>query len=122
MKLLVSAVLLALILFAPSCSGTKSLTASEKAKLDPQLLVLLQDENIVESDYSISLRQDGTKQYAVIIRGTNPEELRAAGIALQAVMGDVITARVTKEELRKVVALPSVRAVQNSSKDFPNNP
>lgn len=122
MKPLVSIVSFVVACFFFACDSMKPLSPSEKAKLDPQLLMLLQSENIVESDYSISTRADGATQYAVIIRGSNPEELRAAGIALQAVIGDVMTARVTKEELRKILTLPSVRAVENSSKDFPNNP
>lgn len=93
------------------------LTDAERAKLDPALIALLKREDVVEKEYVVSTRADGAKQYAVIIRSTSPEELRAAGIPVEAVVGDVITARVTKEELRKLVALSSVRAVTNSGRD-----
>ncbi|HXG37426.1 MAG TPA: hypothetical protein VNL36_01505 [Bacteroidota bacterium] len=101
-----------------ACRTTAPLTDAEKAKLDPALIALLEREDTVEGDYVVSARANGEKQYAVIIRSTRPEELRAAGIPIEAVVGDVITARVTKEELRKLVSLPSVRAVTNSGRDY----
>lgn len=103
-----------------ACRSAAPLTDTEKAKLDSPLLALLQQEHVVESDYVVSTRANGTMQYAVIIRSAKPEELRAAGIPIEAIVGDVITARVTKEELRKLVSLPSVRAVSNSGREYPH--
>jgi hypothetical protein len=103
-----------------ACRTAAPLTDAEKAKLDAPLLALLQGNHLAETDYVVSTRSDGTKQYAVIIRSGNPDELRASGIPVDAVVGDVITARVSKEELRKLVSLPSVRAVTNSGRDYPH--
>lgn len=108
--------LLLFFLLFGACSSMK-LTDEERSKLDPPLLRLLEKQPINESDYDIHIRPDGTKVYGVIIRGTNPEHISQIGIQLNSVFGNVITARLTLVELRRVLALPSVRAVQNSSKD-----
>lgn len=105
------------IFLVAGCTSTKIPTHDEMGKLDPQLKQLFTGDKPVESDYTISYREDGSKEYGVIIRSSNVSEIRAAGIPVGSVFGDVITARLTLVELRRVLALPSVRAVQNSSKD-----
>jgi len=67
----------------------------------------------------MSVRSDGTRVYGVIIRASNPDELRNAAIPLTSVTGDVITARLSLEELRKLIRLPSVRWVETGSTNFP---
>ena len=94
-------------------------TDREMAKLDPPLQRLVTGENVAESEYDVSDRSSGEKEYGVIIRSSNPEELKTAGIPINAVMGDVITARLTISELKKALTIPSVRALQNSSKNYP---
>ena len=102
-----------------ACSGTTALTETERQKLDPQLIMLLSGDAVSDSDYDSSLRGDGTKEYAVIIRSENVEEFKRSGIQVGSAFSDVITARVTLKELRKVLALSSVRAVQASLKNHP---
>ena len=96
-----------------------ALTDREMAKLDPPLQRLVAEGSAAESDYDVSIRSGGEKEYGVIIRSANAEELRSAGIPINTVMGDVITARLTISELKKVLTIPSVRALQNSSKNYP---
>jgi len=95
------------------------LTDREMAKLDPPLQKLVAGEFAAESDYDVSNRSGGEKEYGVIIRSSNAGELRSAGIPINSVMGDVITARLTVDEMRKVLTIPSVHALQNSSKNYP---
>jgi hypothetical protein len=102
-----------------ACSTSMHLTESERSKLDPALATLVQGESVSESDYDAHLRSDGTKEYSVIIRSDNVDELKSAGIRIGSTVNDIITARVTIQELRKVLGLSSVRAVQNSSKSYP---
>ncbi len=106
--------LVSLVLTA--CGGSR-LSDAERLKLDPLLQRLVSDVRVVEDDYSISTRPDGVKEYGVIIYTDKLEELRSAGIPINSVVRDFATARLTVEELRKVVKLPSVRAVRNSGKD-----
>jgi hypothetical protein len=108
--------LLGLLLF--SCSGAR-LSDVERSKLDPALQRLLSGERVVESEYDTAIRPDGSKEYALVVRSSNVDELKKAGIQVSSVFGDVVTVRVTLEELRKVVALSTVRSVQNGSKNFP---
>jgi hypothetical protein len=108
---------LMLLLFAVSCSGTHDLTSSEREKLTPALIALLTEESAPDELYDVTLRTDGTKEYGIIIRSTNPDELRAHGINVQSAIADVVTARVTKDQLRSLLALPSVRSVDQGSKN-----
>jgi len=71
--------------------------------------------------YDMTRRPDGTREYGIIIRTTSVDSLRAAGIRIQSVFGDVITARVSVDELRTIVRLPSVRAVQSGGKNTLHN-
>ena len=98
-----------------SCGSSRDLSPSERAKLSPGLLALLTEEQAPDELYDVTLRPDGVKEYGVIIRSAVPEELRAQGIRIQSTFGDVLTARVTREELRSLLALPSVRSVEQGS-------
>lgn len=104
-------------LLLAGCSSTTELTEAERQKLDPQLTMLLRGDIVAESDLDAGLRKDGTKEYGVIIRSKNVEEIKQAGIQIGSAFSDVITARVTIPELRKILSLASVRAVQSSSKN-----
>lgn len=103
-----------------SCSGGNRLSDAERSKLDPGVQRLLTQERIVESEYDTSVRPDGSKEYGLVVRSNNADELRKAGIRVASVFGDVVTVRVTPEELRKLVGLSSVRSVQNGSRNFPH--
>jgi hypothetical protein len=113
-------IIASLLLILVGCSSIAELTEVERQKLDPPLLMLLRGEAVAESDFDASLRKDGTREYAVIIRSKNADEVKSAGIKVGSVFSDVITARVTIAELRKILSLSSVRAVQASSKNYPH--
>jgi hypothetical protein len=110
---------LAIILFSVltlHCSSTKSLSEAEKAKLDQPLLHLLTGKPIQENRLDIFTRSDGTKEYAVIVQSEHPEAIRARGITMSSVFGDVIVVHVTLEELKNIVSLPTVQAVRTGSR------
>ena len=113
-------IIASLLFILVGCSSTTELTEVERQKLDPPLLMLLRGEAVAESDFDASLRKDGTREYAVIIRSKNADEVKSAGIQVGSVFSDVITARVTIAELRRILSLSSVRAVQASSKNYPH--
>ena len=95
-----------------SCGSGRELTDMDKAKLDIPLRALLSGENVLSERFDVSYRSDGTKVYGVIVRSSHPEELRKAGIHVASVFGDVLTVRATREELRAIVVLPSVRSIE----------
>jgi len=83
------------------------------------LLHMLTEKPIEENRLDIFIRADGTKEYAVIIRSYHSEEIKEMGVAMSSVFGDVIVARATIPQLRTLVALPSVSAIQTGTINLP---
>jgi len=104
-----------------SCSAEPVLSAVDHAKLDPMLQELVSGRDIAERRYDISLRPDGTKEYAVIVRTSAPEDVRALGISIGSVFGEIVTVRVSAAELKRLAALKSVRSIQNSGQNTLQN-
>jgi hypothetical protein len=100
-----------------SCAGSPPLTDAEKAKLDPVLLRLLQKESVPEGRLDVVRRPDGEEEFGVILRCTDPAILREQGIRVGSVFGEVVTARMTVHEIRKILALPQVRSVEGGSRN-----
>ncbi|RPH37848.1 hypothetical protein EHM92_01620 [bacterium] len=86
------------------------------AKLDPGLQQLFASSPPADASYDVSVRADGVKEYGVIIRSSSPQDLRDAGVQVGSAFGDVITARVSVDELRRVVSLSTVRAVEQGNR------
>jgi hypothetical protein len=106
-----------LLVFATSCCGSRELSSAEKAKLTPGLQALLTEQSLPDELYDVTVGADGTKEYGVIIRSNSPDEIRAQGIKVQSAFGDVVTARVSKDQLRTLLSLPSVRSVDEGGKN-----
>jgi hypothetical protein len=109
----------AFLLFLLSCSSTSDLSRAEIAKLDPAITRLLSGTGYDEKDYDVGVRSGGIKEYGVIIRANNTDELQSIGITIQSAFGKVITARLTLPELRRILSLSSVWAVENGSRNYP---
>ncbi len=105
-----------------SCAGPGPLTHAERDKLDPLLQSLLDDDSPSRIGIDVSYRPDGTAAYAVIVRSQKPDDIRALGITIASVFGDILTVRVSKEELITLARLTSVRAIQSSGMDSPQHP
>ena len=107
--------ILALIL--TGCGGSvHELTAVEQMKLDPALQILIIGSGIDPADYDISRGPNGDVRYGVIVRSTDVEELKEAGYNVTSNFDGVMVVRVNVNELRELVALPSVKAVSAGSK------
>ncbi len=103
-------------LLAIQCGQGTSLSRDEMAKLDPGLRQLFGQPPPGDANYDVSLRPDGVKEYGVVIRSDNPQELRDMGIKVGSVVGDIITARVSVEEMHRIVALPAIRSVEQGNR------
>lgn len=103
-----------------ACSSTPPLTDHEMAKLHPQVQRLLAGEVVPELDKASSLRPDGARVYELIVRTTKPEEVRSIGIAPQSQFGELLTVRVTSEEIVKLARLPSLIAIEPGSQNYPH--
>jgi len=77
---------------------------------------LLSGDREDDKQLDITHRVDGTKEYAVIVQSEHPEAIRALGITVSSVFGDVIVVHVTLEELKNIVSLPTVQAVRTGSR------
>lgn len=113
------AILFVIFCVALYCSPKESLTEAKKAKLDRHLSHLLNGEKVDESLFDVQKMTDGTKLYSVIIRSKNPEEIKKSGIVISSIFGDVIVARVTLLQLRTLIDLPSVLAIQTGTVNTP---
>ena len=102
-----------------SCSSTTHLTDQEMAKIDPRVQRVLAGEQVPGLEEVSSLRPDGSREYPIVVRMTNPKELDALGITPQSRFGDMITVRVTAEEIKKLAQLGSVTAIRAGA---PNEP
>ena len=105
--------------FILACSSGANLSREEKSKLDPALQKLLGDEDVSDKNYNVIIKEDGSKLYGVIIKSTDALELENAGIFLNSISGNIITAKLSVQEIRKVVVLPTVISIENSSKSYP---
>ena len=101
------------------CSSTTHLTDQEMAKIDPHVQRVLAGERVPGLEELSSLRADGSREYPVVVRTTNPKELDALGITPHSRFGDMITVRVTAEEIKKLAQLGSVTAIRAGA---PNEP
>lgn len=108
-----------LLLFALSCTFRHSLSSEEMNKLDFTLQRFVLGEFVGEDELPATIRLDGSKEYGVIVRTSNVDELTKAGFRPNSVFGDVVTVRVTVDELRRLVKLSSVRFVEAGSKNYP---
>ncbi|HHP7238808.1 hypothetical protein, partial [Longibacter sp.] len=54
----------------------------------------------------------GVVRYPAIIRTSDPEALQRAGIPVNSVMGSIVTARLTAEEIRTAAGIASIRRIQ----------
>jgi hypothetical protein len=104
-----------LALTMAACAGSPPLTDAEKAKLDPMLLRLLQKESIPEGQLDMTRRPDGEEEFGVILRCTDAKVLQDRGIRVGSVFGEVVTARMTIQEIRNILSLPQVRFVEGGS-------
>ena len=119
MKKLWFVLLILIVQIFSGCSSGKELTMEEKSKLHPMLQNLIEDQDSPELQLQADLLEDGTKVYPVIIRTDNPEELKEQGIPTNSVSGDIVTARLTVEQIRKAAALSSVENIETGSTNYP---
>lgn len=102
-----------------TCKSHSTLTKEEMNKLDPTLQRLVSGEVIAEDELPSTVRADGKKEYGVIVRSTDVDELKKAGFKLNSVFGEVVTVRVTTDELRQIAKMQSVRFIEAGSKNYP---
>jgi hypothetical protein len=115
-KHLLPLALAALAILTFQCSSPQSLSNTEKAKLDAPLIRLLTGAQVDNSLVDETIRPDGTREYAVIVRSEHPQDIQVLGVPVSSISGNMIVVHATIEELRKIVSLPTVRSLESGSK------
>ncbi len=100
--------LLVLSVLLTRCGEEGALTQAELRKLDARLQVLV-----------TSKEAPGAQKIVVLIHGSNPYEIRSTGTTVDAVAGEMIIARVSIPELKRIVRLPSVQSIESNTTKSP---
>jgi hypothetical protein len=92
-------------------------------KLDARLQLLVEvDAGDGNAPDPVGRNEHGEHLYSVIIRTDNAEHLRDAGLKLDAVIGPIVTARLTKAKILLAAGLESTQSVEADSElNFPQN-
>ncbi len=101
------------------CSSREILTRAEKEKLDYHLQRLMTGEVVADNLYNVYTDESGNKRYGVVIIASDPDALSRNGIPTNSVRGQIITAKLTVDEIRRALNIPGVKSIQNTSKNFP---
>jgi hypothetical protein len=115
-----SVTLVALALLLAGCSpGMTRLTPDEEKKFDPALRALLAGETVREADYDLLPGTGSEKEYAVIVRADDFNDVRKGGYTVMSAFGEAGVVRVTLAQMRRLAAMPGVRSITNGSKNQP---
>lgn len=101
-----------------SCMAERQLTVEERGKLDPELQGILSGAR-ADTLTPSTVRPDGTREYSVIVYGEDPIGLQRRGYRIQTILGEMMTATVTIEELTKLAAEPTVRSITLGKRKHP---
>ena len=99
------------ILLMLQCSAPKEISNENLKKLDPVLTDLLQGKED-SSRLEITTDSLGVKLFGVLVYCSNPEDLKKLSIKVSSQIGEIFVARITQEQLKAIVKLPSVRRVE----------
>lgn len=84
-------------------------------KLDPFLQRIVTGQSVPTSLIDTHVDNDGIRWYGVIIRTSNPEELHTLEIRIGSIVGNLVTARVTREQIIPIAQLGSVSYIEIST-------
>ncbi len=99
-----------------SCTSSVKLTEEERQKLDPRLHFLFDEERPgVLGNIDATTQPDGTVLVGVIIHCSQPEDLRFLEDNVRTTVGQLVTAKLGKQGLKRVLQIASVKYVEAST-------
>jgi hypothetical protein len=115
--------IISLLLLLPACGMDDQISPETMNKLDARLQLLFDvDAGLGNAPDPVGRNEQGEDLYSVIIRTDNAEQLRDAGLKPDAVIGTIVTARLTKSEILLAAGLESTQSVEaDSDLNFPQN-
>ena len=93
------------------------MSKKDNDKLDPVLRHLIAGEEINKNKYSIDDDGEGNERYGVLIETSNVEEIRESGIQLNSIQGSMVTAKLTLEEIIKLMKLSTISSIKIANKN-----
>jgi hypothetical protein len=113
--------IISLQLLLSACTLNDQISPETMNKLDARLQLLVDvDAGKGIAPEPVGRNEYGKDLYGVIIRTGNAEQLRDAGLKLDAVAGIIVTARLTKAEILLAAGLESTQSVEaDSGLNFP---
>jgi hypothetical protein len=63
--------------------------------------------------------ENGKRVFLVIIKSNDPQQLQENGIPFNSVSGNIVTARLTIDQIRKAASLTSVQYIESGSTNYP---
>ena len=103
-----------------SCSSSGKLTEEERRKLAPRLHFLFdEDRPGALGDIDVTTQPDGKVLAGVIIHCSQPEDLRFLGDKVRTTVGQLVTAKLGKQDLKRVLQIASVKYVEASTIQHP---
>lgn len=102
------------------CWGSEpALTTHQLQKLDPALRTLLEEDRS-EHDLPSSTRPDGTVVYSVFLRTSDVDAVRNAQIPINSTSGDILTARLSIDQIRRAARVEAVTSIRSSGAATPD--
>jgi hypothetical protein len=119
----VELLIIILAIMLPACGKSGQINPDTLNKLDTRLQLLYEDtEGKATAPEPAGHDEDGENLYSVIIYSDNADHLREAGLKLHAVIGPVVTARLTRAEILAAARLATTQSIQaDSAMNFPQN-
>lgn len=99
-------------------TSSRSQDSGWKQKLDANLARLI-DDDMNSPIEPARMNDSGEEVYGVFVRTGQPQKLRDAGIDINSVSGDIVTARFTESEIIQAAKLQSVSRVNSSGSAYP---
>lgn len=96
----------------------QSSTDDTSSKLSPELVQLIETETD-SSIESVGVNESGKSLYEVLIRTSDVEQLKEAGISVNSESGGIATARLTVSEIEQAANLESVSMIRYSGQAQP---
>jgi len=108
-----------MLMAASACGGAEALSSEEMDKLSPALQRVVQGDEPPPLSDLVTATRDGETVYAVILRVTDAQAVREAGIPLNSVQGSVATARLTVDQIRDAARVTEVARIEESGRVRP---
>lgn len=109
------------LLLACTSETTRTLTSVEKDKLGSRLQRILDGNASETQEVRVDVNEEGASIFPVFIRVNDPEVFQKSDIPVNSWSGNVATARLTADQIRRAAQLESVQSIRLSGRAQPTS-